>query len=177
MRQMVEPIDEKLGYQPGHILSRNSREGFVVRTLKNLTYIEEARRGANPADVHEVTQLMLSMLGLVIIQWERGAFDPHLASRFQQALNTTIADFGGPLLRDMRDNYHRKCTTVRALVRHLRNAVAHGRFIFSNESRAMDDVSIKFFDENSRTGETWEATIDAPELKEFCVNLARRIPV
>lgn len=147
-------LDERLGYQPGHILSRNSREGFAARTLKNLAYIEQARKLPSPADVHVVTQLILSMLGLVVIHWERGAFNSKLASRFHQALNSSLNDFGVPVLRDMSDQYQNQCTTVRVLVRHLRNAVAHGRFIFSNDSRELEEVAIRFFDENTRTGET-----------------------
>jgi hypothetical protein len=173
---MNDSIDEKVGYQSGHILSRNSREGFAERTLKNLVHIEQTRKWPEPADVHVVTQLILSMLGFVVIQWERGTFDSQLASRFQQALNTSLSDFGTPALRDMKDNYHKKCTTVRVLVRHLRNAVAHARFIFSDDSRYLEDVAIKFLDENTKTGETWEATIDGTELRGFCVRLAGCIP-
>jgi hypothetical protein len=39
---MTEQNDEKPGYQSGHNLSRNSREGFAERTRKNLVYIEKA---------------------------------------------------------------------------------------------------------------------------------------
>src|SRR4051794_9423391 len=112
---MERPIDERQGYQSGHILSRNSRSGFAQRTLKNLSYIEQTREQSAPADVHVVTQLVLSMLGLVVIQWERGAFDTYLASGFRRALGTSLKDFGGPSLDDMRDNYKNKCTTVGTL--------------------------------------------------------------
>jgi hypothetical protein len=169
---MNDRMDEKVGYQPGHILSRNSREGFATRTLKNLMHIEQARNQSEPADVHVVTQLLLSMLGFVVIQWERGVFDSQLSLPFQQALSTTLVDFGAPALRGMKDNYSKKCTTVGALVRHLRNAVAHAGFIFSNDSRYLEDVAITFFDQYTRTGETWEATIDGPELRKFCVRLS-----
>jgi HEPN pEK499 p136 len=174
---MTPDLDEQAGYQPGHILSRSSREGFAERTLKNLAYIEEARAGGEPADVHVVTQLVLSMLGLVVIQWERQAFDSALASGFQRTLQKDLHQFGGPALHGMQDNYAEKCKTVGVLVRHLRNAVSHGRFIFSGESRNLEDVSIKFFDEYRRTGETWTATIDGVDLREFCIRLARSIPI
>jgi hypothetical protein len=173
---MTRDLDEQGGYQPGHILSRSSREGFAKRTLKNLAFIEAVRAGDEPADVHVVTQLVLSMLGLVVIQWERRAFDSALASGFQRALQTDLARFGGPELHGMQDNYAQRCTTVGVLVKHLRNAVSHGRFVFSGESRALEDVSITFFDENRKTGETWTATIDGVDLREFCIRLARFIP-
>src|SRR2546423_3959836 len=100
------------------------------------------------------------------LQWERRAFDSALASGFQRALQTDLHQFGDPTLHDMQDNYAEKCTTVGVLVRHLRNAVSHGRFIFSGESRNLEDVSIKFFDEHRRTRETWTATIDGVDLRE-----------
>jgi hypothetical protein len=171
---MGQPNDEKPGYQPGHILSRNSRERFAERTLKDLFYIEKAEERI-PPEVHKVTQLVLSMLAIVVIPWERGAFNAGLAGYFKEALNTTLVDFGGPNLHDMRDNYKKKCTTVGRLVKRLRNAVAHGAFIFSNDSLDLEDVSIQFFDENRWTGETWEATIEGVELRDFCLKLAVHI--
>ena len=43
--------------------------GIVERTLKNLDFMAKARREGK--DVHEVTHLLNSLLGLVVIPWER----------------------------------------------------------------------------------------------------------
>ena len=46
---------------------RGTSEGFAQRTRKNLLYIEEASRSG--ADVHAVTQIVNSLLGLVVFPW------------------------------------------------------------------------------------------------------------
>lgn len=52
-------------------LRRNTTEGFARRIRKNLEFIiSERRRGA---DVHEVTQLTTSLLGLIVFPWESHA--------------------------------------------------------------------------------------------------------
>ncbi len=52
---------------------RNKTEIFAGRVLKNLRYIMGQRK--NGADVHEVTQLAVSLLGLVVFPWEKGALE------------------------------------------------------------------------------------------------------
>jgi hypothetical protein len=49
--------------------SRNDAFGFAQRTRKNLAYIEKTF--AEGADVHVVTQLVVSLLGLVVFPTER----------------------------------------------------------------------------------------------------------
>ena len=52
--------------------SRNAPKGkgIVERTLKNLEYIQDAH--ARNDDVHVVTHLVTSLLGLVVLPWEKG---------------------------------------------------------------------------------------------------------
>lgn len=49
--------------------SRNDTLGFAHRTRKNLDYIERAYAAGD--DVHVVTQLALSLLGLIVYPKER----------------------------------------------------------------------------------------------------------
>ena len=60
------------GYQPFKLPSRNNPSGFAERTRKNLELIERAYSVG--ADVHVVTQLMLSLLGIIVFPWEHDSF-------------------------------------------------------------------------------------------------------
>ena len=53
--------------------SRNDSLGFAERTRENLEFILEASRRGQ--DVHAVTQLVNSMLGLVCFPWETLVLD------------------------------------------------------------------------------------------------------
>ena len=46
-------------------LSRNTTEGFAQRVRKNLDFIVKKRNEGE--DVHEVTQLVTSLLGIIIL--------------------------------------------------------------------------------------------------------------
>ena len=52
-------------------LSRNATEEFARRVRKNLDYIIRKRNEGE--DVHEVTQLVISLLGIIVFPWESGA--------------------------------------------------------------------------------------------------------
>src|SRR5260370_38539658 len=54
--------------------SRNDPLGFATRTRQNLEGIERAR--ASGVDVHVVTQLMLSLLGLIVFPEEDHCYEP-----------------------------------------------------------------------------------------------------
>ena len=47
---------------------RNTVWGFSARTLKNLAYLDAARDEG--ADVHVVTQLVTSLLGLIVFPYQ-----------------------------------------------------------------------------------------------------------
>ena len=55
------------------------------------------------------------------------------------------------------------------LVYHLRNAVAHGRLVFSSDSR--DPTQVRIQAEDAKSGDKhvyWRASISAPDLRAFC---------
>ena len=53
------------------LASRNDSLGFAERTKKNLLHIEHAYESGH--DVHVVTQIVTSTLGLIVFPWERMA--------------------------------------------------------------------------------------------------------
>lgn len=139
--------------------SRNHPLGFADRTRKNLEALEAA--ASKGADVHLVTQVTTSLLSLVAFPWEKKVSD---------AINTKglarLVEAGWPawdlLLGDAQ--------TLGDLARSLRNAIAHGRFSFSSESRSLTDVEVTFEDwKPHATAAHWRARIRADQLREFCV--------
>jgi hypothetical protein len=71
------------------LTARNQISGFAAKTRKNVDFIISSR--ANGADVHEVTQLMLSLLGLIVFPKEKG-----LDERVESAKINTLAEQGWP---------------------------------------------------------------------------------
>jgi hypothetical protein len=145
-----------------HARTRNNVSEFARRTLKNLQYIESALE--NKADVHVITQLANSMLGLVILPWER---------QIEAAIkNEKLADLAGQgwpgfLLSD------NKVETLGQFVRRLRNAMAHGEITFRSDSRRIEDVAIHLENHRKKNGVkkvvTWSADITAEEIRTFCI--------
>lgn len=153
--------------------SRNKPLGFAERTRKNLLALEEA--ACKGADVHVVTQVTTSLLGLVAFPWEKkvsASVDPRSLE--------DLVDEGWPEW----EFTLKSCDTLGELAQHLRNAISHGRFFFSSESRVLKEVTIQFEDWKPHAKAAhWRATIRADCLREFClrfidlVNGAADVPV
>jgi hypothetical protein len=133
--------------------------GFAYRTRRNLEQIEaDARAGE---DVHVVTQLIVSLLGLIVFPWEH-QFDLSINSLSLESLSKE----GWPDWKIIKGS----CDTVGDLIRHLRNAIAHRRLHFSSDSRVLEEVMIRFSDSKSKNTEPyWSAEISAKDLRTFCL--------
>jgi hypothetical protein len=148
--------------------TRNDAFEFARRTKKNLVFLENAR--ADGADVHPVTQLALSLLGLV-------AF-PREEERVQQAAKEVCFKEMGPewgswVIELERPN--RPTHTLDDLTWHIRNSVAHGRIRFLSDSRIADDVVIVAEDGPDNRPANWRATISGSGLRRFCMQFLQFI--
>ena len=142
------------------LISRNQPLGFAERTKKNLAAIEAA--ASNGQDVHLVTQVVTSLLGLVAFPWEKNAS----AAVNSQSL-AKLVEKGCPQWTFSLGT----CATLGDLAKHLRNAIAHGRFSFSSESRDLAEVTIEFEDWKPKASVAhWRASIRADQLHEFCLH-------
>lgn len=143
--------------------SRNSIEGFAGRTQKNLDFIIAAYKEGE--DVHVVTQVIVSLLGIVVFPFE------HAKAYFPSHL-TSIVDLdeenGWPTWEYL-DN-SKPSADLFALMRSLRNATAHGGVVFSSDSRNLEEVSITFTNKIPKRlgGGHWKARIRGDELLRFC---------
>src|SRR5262245_42778277 len=111
--------------KPDELLStatatRNDAIEFAARTLKNLDFIEGAFNDGE--DVHVVTHLGNSLLGLIVFTVEK----EFVRFILNQKLDDLAAQ-GWPMWTIELGT----CDTLGELVYHLRNAIAHGRLSFS----------------------------------------------
>ena len=139
--------------------SRNDALGFAQRTRKNLAYIEAAF--AEGADVHVATQLVISLLGLVVFPTER-----NVVRQLETLRLSELEALGWPRWEFELGSSE----TLEQLMRYLRNAVAHGRIHFSSESRTLSEISVQA--ENyapKATSPNWRVRISATDLRSFCL--------
>jgi hypothetical protein len=138
--------------------NRNDALEFANRTFKNLRYLEAAHdRGE---DVHIVTQLANSLLGLVVFPWER-----NFVSHIESLTLAELSDRGWPKWKISLST----CSTLGELTRHVRNAVAHGRITYWSDSRSDMRVALTITDCRSKNSAPyWRASIQAAGLRQFC---------
>ena len=138
--------------------TRNDTLEFARRTRQNLEFIQRAYDKGE--DVHPVTQLTVSLLGLVVFLKEKN-FVNHIKKRTLEELTKD----GWPKWQESKDN----CPNLGELVRRLRNAVTHDHITFSSDSRCAAEVVISV--EDWKWGDQspyWQAEIKAIDLRTFC---------
>lgn len=139
-------------------VSRNDALEFGRRVRANLEHIEQA---FGKGDVHVVTQLGISLLGLIVVPQERHFVDVVKGLKVDQ-----LASAGWPQWTITLGT----CDTLGELVYHLRNAVAHGHLTFSSDSPHLKDVEIAVEDYKPKATEAyWRAHIGASDLRTFCM--------
>ena len=132
--------------------SRNKVLGFAQRTRKNLECIEKSRE--HGADVHLITQLTLSLLGLVVFPCEDKAF----AEAAKNISLNLMEKEGWPKWRitEAPENIkspkeRERCLPTRTLdhlLHRLRNAIAHHHVEFLSENRNYEEAELKFADQS-----------------------------
>jgi hypothetical protein len=144
--------------------TRNEALEFARRTRRNLEFIENAKEKG--ADVHVVTQLTVSLLGLVVFPKER--------LLLAQAETKTLADMraeGWSGWTITLDDPAKPTKTLADVLRHLRNAVAHGRLTFTSDSPRLEEVAIIVEDKKREDPKPyWCARIDGAALRSFCLH-------
>ena len=152
--------------------SRNKAVGLSQRTWKNLELARKVRHvDKDNYDFHVVTQLLNSLLGLAIVPWAK-----HKDHKVWKVSLAELEEKGWPTWR-----FSKRCkktTTLRDLLRHLRNAAAHGRYRFTGEvdSRCLSKVTLVVTD-SPEEGKpiNWRAEIGGEDLYRFCQLLAERL--
>jgi hypothetical protein len=147
--------------------ARNQAVVFAQRTRRNLEFIENAARHRE-SDVHRVIQITLSLLGLVVFPKEKLTLEPAMQKKTMVEMDRE----GWPKWQITLDQGTRKTDTLGEIVRHLRNAAAHGRLSFTSDSPDPRDVEIIAEDSPPQSSDpNWRAKITADQLRCFCFRL------
>src|SRR5882757_7386725 len=149
----------------GGMLGRGSIEGYAMRTRKNLEFIVGVHM-AQIGDVHVVTHLVNSLVGLVVFPWERT-----LPESYRHLLLVDLEEKGWPAWDH--GTSARPPKTLWQLIMHLRHAVAHGRVEFSSNSRNLDEVMLSFWNLPPGDAPRWDDRIRGDDLLEFCRRLSQ----
>lgn len=130
---------------------------YTRRTRKNLEYIEKMVQENPEAELFEVTQLVNSLLGLLVFPFEKMRDkipDTNLAELKEQGWSVPRIVGRFPELNTLKD-----------LVRYLRNAVAHFNMDFMPDHQGMIE-GVRVW--NRYQGQvTWRAEMNIRELRDI----------
>jgi HEPN pEK499 p136 len=146
---------------------RNDPLGLVRRSISNLELIE--RSYASHKEGHIVTQLMQTLLMLIVIPKEKGLLD-----QFRRWRLIDLNEQKWPSLRPIKDDENDTATLYDVLW-HMRNSISHGLFTFSGDgaggsnSRDINEIVVEFQDRNAPTAPIdWELRLEGPEVRKLC---------
>jgi len=151
----------------GTYISRNNALAFAQLTLANLRFLEGALKANPHEDVHLVTQIVNSLLGLVVFLKEK-----NFVTAIEKLPLRQLANDGWPQVAITKG----QSDTLGDLVRHIRKAAAHGRLRFSSDLR--DPNAVILYIEDRRPNDVvpnWCAEMTAKQMHDFCVKLIDRL--
>jgi hypothetical protein len=127
---------------------------FAERTRENLAYIDTAKgRGES---VYEVTQLVNSLLGLLIFPQQRWY------NRIPITPLNSLNDW--PTIQQ--SSQYLTCNTVKELMRRFRNSITHGRVEFYSSRPDNEITEIRFQDKvTSDSPVVWEAIMTIEDVR------------
>jgi hypothetical protein len=141
-------------------VDRNTIIGFGTRVRKNYEFIAKARE--QEEDVHLITQLLVSLLGLLVFPYEylrRIDQLPHAADTLQDLRNDGWPEWTFILGHSVNLEDH---------LRYLRNALSHRRIEFTSDSRELENVDVHLWDQRKPYSDRyWEVSINAAMLRDF----------
>jgi hypothetical protein len=143
---------------------------FAHRVRLNLEAIDAVVSVA-PAKAHQVTQVVLTLIGLIVLPREAH----YLEAAGDKTLPVLAAE-GWPVWTIVQDASRRPggaADTLGDLLWHLRSTIAAGQIRMTAGDRPFAEVSV-YFDQQVAGGEivTWSASITARDLRVFCIKLA-----
>lgn len=155
---------------PVDFVGRNTVWGIRERVAKNLEFLHSAREANQNAQVHIVTELITSPLGLIVFPYQE-----IVESGYTSFKNVDLDD----LVPGDSSIWYFTIGSSKNLhdhIRHLRNALSHRRIYFSSDSRKLKEVEIRFHDrQNAKANVDWEVTVAADDLKEFVLRFSQHL--
>ena len=134
---------------------------FAERTRKNLEVIEKIKGQQSESEVFEVTQLINSMLGLLVFPQQR---------YFDSIPRTPLDELEkqGWTIPKTRENFP-EARNLQDLVRLLRNAIAHFNIKFAADSPSKI-TGVIIWNNNREGRKTWEAELSLEDLRQITQN-------
>ena len=155
---------------------RNTTKGFAGRTRRNLEAFNHAYQKGVLKDVHPVTQLVNSLLGLVVVPKERRPKYELWTTPWEKLQSDKWPEWEWKHIGNC--NREGSCHELKHFIGHLRNAAAHGRFSFEGCEDSHDLQKVVFVVEDKSMGSTeinWRASIRCDKLLAFCLKLSEAI--
>jgi len=127
-----------------------------------------------PAKAHQITQLVLTLIGLIVLPRES-----HYLEAAGDATLPSLAAQGWPtwaIAQDLSRRPEGASDTLGDLLWHLRSTISAGKIGLTAGDRPFAEVSV-YFEQQVAGGDivTWSASIPAPDLRVFCVKLSELI--
>jgi hypothetical protein len=126
---------------------------FARRTKANLAVIDRLRASGN--EVYEVTQLVNSLLGLLVFPQQE------FVDRIPEKTLDQLRQDGWPI-PNVRGNF-RQVSDLRQLIRYLRNAIAHFNVQFLGDGQGQIR-GLRVWNEK-RSVKTWEAELSVDDIR------------
>lgn len=131
---------------------------FAERTMKHLEFIESHKQ-TQKTDINEVTQLVNSLLGLIVFPKER------FSNRLPKTPLADLINEGWPNLNFTLDLTN--CKTLPHLIEHLRHGVSHSNIRFlGNEQNGIVGIVLWNCDPKTKK-KLWEVRMSTGDLREF----------
>ena len=129
---------------------------FIQRTRVNLEFIEQAHRNDPSANVYEVTQLINSLLGLIVFPNEQYYINiPETPLSELQEQGWKIPKASG--------NF-KQVQNLRKLMRYMRNAISHSNLEFISNGYELTGIRLWNCNEGNKN---WQIEIGLVELREI----------
>ena len=151
--------------------SRRTTRGFAERTRRNLELAKQSFKIRG--DFHVVTQLVNSLLGIVVVPSERRSRDGE-----EDFGSANLSDIDGKGWPKWEFTGEKGCESqsLEDFVKHFRNAAAHGHYDFpeNSDSRHLNEVTIEVSDGPPESA-PWSYKIRGDKLFNFCIKLSQHI--
>ena len=131
---------------------------FAKRTAKNLETLRQLKQSQPDAEIYEVTQLINSMLGLLVFPKERDVKFPSIGFKKLEASGWVIP----------KPEIGNQVRNLSEFIRYLRNAIAHCNLEFlSNDGSEIIGLRVWNKDRNNNGNITWKATLSITDIEKI----------
>lgn len=138
---------------------KNLVKDFALRTRKNLVALRELQKAQPEAEIYEVTQLINSMLGLLVFPQQK-----YVRSIPKTPLDELVRQ-GWPVPQV--DGNYPQAENLNDLVRLLRNSISHCNMEFQSDSCG-EITGLVVWNTEPRNGQTtWRATMTIEDIEKI----------